>query len=38
MGAYYIAKKEEGSDQFKFWLAENKHDHRKIIKFQFLLK
>ena len=31
--AYYRVMKEEGSAQFRYWLAENKHDHEKILAF-----
>ena len=32
-GAYYRIMKEEGSAQFRYWLAENKHDAKKILAF-----
>ena len=32
-GAYYRVMKEEGSAQFRFWIAENRHDHKKMLTF-----
>ena len=32
-GAYYRIMKEEGSAQFRYWIAENRHDHVKMLTF-----
>ena len=32
-GAYYRVMKEEGSAQFRFWIAENRHDHKPMLTF-----
>ena len=32
-GAYYRVMKEEGSTQFRFWIAENRHDYKKMLTF-----
>ena len=32
-GAYYRIMKEEGSAQFRFWISENRADHKKMLTF-----
>ena len=32
-GVYFRLLKEEGSAQFRYWIAENKHDARKMCAF-----
>ena len=32
-GAYYRVMKEEGSAQFRYWIAENRHDYKKMLTF-----